>query len=198
MAPFTNQPSSHVFDSDELKANMDNILRFLEISRQIESFFISKRAIFADQKPELILAEEISDLKAEINKKEALLNKYYEKLNKWTAIVNDISSGKPVSTNLPPNTMIPMRMNQSMNNIPNLSQMNVQVGVNSNVNSQMMHGANPMMAQIRPQNSPIVSNTMNPQMQFNNQANANHGGLQGPLAFLERTTSNIGLLDTRR
>lgn len=49
-----------------------------------------------------------------------------------------------------------------------------------------------------------MSQQMPPQMQgFNNmpggsQANPNVGGLQGPLAYLERTTSNIGMLDNRR
>ena len=188
MAPFTNQPSSHVFDNDELKANMDNILRFLEISRQVESSFISKRAILASQKPELILEEEINDLKSEINKKEVLLTKYYEKLNKWISIVNDASSGKPINTSLisGPMMQMPLRMNQ--------------------MKGPLLHGPNPMMQnQIRSQNSLMLPNSINPQMpmanashqmQFNpvsNQSSSNHGGLQGPLAYLELTTSNIGL-----
>jgi len=204
LAPFTNPPSSHVFDNDELKANMDNVTRFLDISRQLESFFLQKRAILADQRPEMVLSEEISELKMEITKKDALLNKYHDKLNKWTSMVNDASAGKPI--NLPPNpAMMPMRMNQPMGNMGNLNQMKMQVAPNSNVNPSMMHPSNPMInVQIRPQ-AQMIGSPMNPQigapnaqMQFNPINNQSNQGLQGPLAYLERTTSNIGMLDNRR
>lgn len=64
-------------------------MQFLDTSRQLESFFIQKRAILIDQKPELILVEEINELKNEINRKDVLLTKYYDRLDKWTATLNE-------------------------------------------------------------------------------------------------------------
>ena len=195
-APFTNPTSSHVFDNDELKAFNDNIQRFLELSRQIESYFINKRAVLATLKPELILTEEINDLKAEITRKDFLLNKYNEKLNKWTSIINDTSNGKihnPANIPMVPTQQMmqgPMRMGQPMQN---MNKMKMQPG--TNINSSMMHSGSPMMNQIRQQGSSMVSSQIPPSM---GPVNPNHGGLHGPLAFLERTTCNIGMNESRR
>ena len=236
LAPYIYPTSSHIFDDDELKANAENITRFLEVSRQIENDFIMKRAILADQRPELILSEEIAELKSEIQRKDHLLSKYYEKLSKWTAVVNDTCSGKLPNPNAGhttattmsggggPSSAMQMQMppNMRMNpggppgppppNMgghpggplgPQMKPMPGQAG-GGNVNSPMgghshavgspMMGQPPTPQQIRPQGSPMVGQQMPPQMG----GNPNVGGLQGPLAYLERTTSNIGMLDSRR
>ena len=109
MAPITNPISSHVLDNDELKANVDNIQRFLDISQQIESFFIRKRAILSEQKPEITLNEEINELKLEINRKDVLLNNYYEKLNMWSNMVNEALTGKIMHPNIGNNNMMMTR-----------------------------------------------------------------------------------------
>lgn len=179
---------------------MDNIQRFLEISKQIESFFIHKRAILSDQKPELTLTEEIRELKAEIHRKDLLLMKYHQKLNKWTSIVNEFSSDK--SSAQPNMASVPnvpdMRINQP-GNIPQPNQLKTQL------NSQMV--PNSMMNSIRTPNPSMMPSPMNmnqsgahqiPYNSNNNQPPQNHHGLQGPLAYLERTTAHIGINDNRR
>ena len=83
MAPLINQTSSFVFGINESKANMDNIFRFVEISRQATNSFISKYAIWLNsEESESILAEEISKLKFEIEKKEKLLAAIEARLEK--------------------------------------------------------------------------------------------------------------------
>lgn len=201
-----------MFDNDELKANADNITRFLDISRQIESFFIQKRAILVDQRPELILTEEINELKVEIQRKDTLLDKATQKLHTWTGIINDAANGKAPNNNVlslnPMMPMQPLRLGQPLANM-NQMKVSVQSNVNSPIAQTLQHAPSPLMnapspmSQIRQQNPSMVGSPMNPQMsmQFNTmptQGSQNVGGLQGPLAYLERTTSNIGILDNRR
>lgn len=179
---------------------MDNVQRFIELSRQIESFFIHKRAILTDQKPELMLTEEINELKNEIYRKDVLLKKYQQNLNRWTSIVNDLASDMPnpsMHGNMPPNQMPNnMAMNQPPNMPPQLKpQMNHQMMAQMN---QMRHPNPAMMGS--PMNSQIqMGQPGSHQMPFNamNSPNPNHIGL-GPLAHLERTTAHIGINDNRR
>lgn len=183
MAPITNPISSHVLDHDELKANLDNIQRFLDISQKIECFFIRKRAIFSDQKPEFALSEEINELKSEIARKDNLLNNYHEKLNNWSNIVNDALSGRLVdSTNqMVPPQRTPVRM------------------PGTNITSPMnpSHMQHPM---IRSQSVgspvPMVGSGQHP---FNPMANSmQNSAAQTPLAYLEQTMQHIGMNDNRR
>ncbi|XP_027202397.1 mediator complex subunit 28 [Dermatophagoides pteronyssinus] len=219
LAPITNPLSSHVLDNDELKANVDNIQRFLDISQQIESFFIRKRAILSEQKPEITLNEEINELKSEINRKDILLNNYYEKLNMWSNMVNEALTGKTMHPN---NMMIAENVNPTM--MPGQQQPpppSMRMGPSGMpvstmpMNAGMQHVPNPLM---RSQQSAVgggapsgmmLSNVPPPQM-----ASANHPAHpqsstgvynpmqypsnQNPLANLERTTAHIGMNDNRR
>lgn len=219
LAPITNPLSSHVLDNDELKANVDNIQRFLDISQQIESFFIRKRAILSEQKPEITLNEEINELKSEINRKDILLNNYYEKLNMWSNMVNEALTGKTMHPN---NMMIAENVNPTMmpgqqQPPPPLMRMGPSGMPVSTMpmNAGMQHVPNPLM---RSQQSAVgggapsgmmLSNVPPPQM-----ASANHPAHpqsstgvynpmqypsnQNPLANLERTTAHIGMNDNRR
>ncbi|XP_046911862.2 mediator complex subunit 28 [Dermatophagoides farinae] len=218
MAPITNPISSHVLDNDELKANVDNIQRFLDISQQIESFFIRKRAILSEQKPEITLNEEINELKLEINRKDVLLNNYYEKLNMWSNMVNEALTGKIMHPNIGNNNMmmtetvnkiipgqqqppppmrlgptamsIPMPMNpNSMQNVPSPLIRSQQSGAGSAGTSGMMLSNVPQMG---PNTSHLQSSSggvYNPMQYASN---------QNPLANLERTTAHIGMNDNRR
>lgn len=184
MAPITNPISSHVLDHDELKANLDNIQRFLDISQQIESFFIRKRAIFSDQKPEFALNEEINELKSEIARKDNLLNNYHEKLNNWSNIVNDALAGKHLMDNT--NQMVPPQ--RATVRLPG-----------SNITSPMNpnHMQHPM---IRTQGvgSPVPM-VGSGQHSFNPMTNTmQNSPAQTPLAYLEQTMAHIGMNDNRR
>ncbi|UXI20186.1 TWiK family of potassium channels protein 18-like [Sarcoptes scabiei] len=209
LAPITNPISSHVLDEDELKANLDNIQRFIELSQQIESFFIRKRTNLIDKKPELTLAEEIAELKHEIVRKDNLLNHYHEKLNIWSNIVNDALSGKypnhnqidgnagnqMVATNQPlghtglrlqtgSNNQIMSPINT--NHIPHVPSPLMR----SQSSSGMVASPAPIMNQPSPHQPPQSPNVYNPSI--------NQPQTPNPLAYLERTTAHIGMNDSRR
>lgn len=198
-------------DNDELKANVDNIQRFLDISQQIESFFIRKRAVLSEQKPEITLSEEINELKLEINRKDVLLTNYYEKLNMWSNMVNEALTGK---TNMHPNVnnnMMGENVNQMMpgqqQQQPPMCMGPSGMIVPSPMNPVMQHVPSPLMRsqQNAGASGMMLSNV--PQMATNHPPHPQPTGVynplqyssnQNPLANLERTTAHIGMNDSRR
>lgn len=93
----TSQEHFNVHDSDETKEGVENsVQRFLESARQMEAFFLNKRLVLSVAKPENVLSEEIVELKAELERKDALLEKHYERLPKWQNLLR--------ATTLPPTT----------------------------------------------------------------------------------------------
>lgn len=55
----------------------------------MESFFIQKRFLLTALKPELMLKEENSDLRYEINRKDELIKKHYERIEFWKNMLAD-------------------------------------------------------------------------------------------------------------
>lgn len=64
-------------------------LKFIDLAQQMEAFFLQKRFLLSALKPELLLKEENHDLKFEINRKEELIKKHYDKIDKWKALLNE-------------------------------------------------------------------------------------------------------------
>lgn len=58
-------------------------IKFVDLARQMEAFFIQKRFLLSALKPELVLKEENYDLKYEISRKEDLIQRHYEKIESW-------------------------------------------------------------------------------------------------------------------
>src|SRR5258708_2928642 len=68
----------------------------------MEDFFLQKRLLLSIQKPEQIILDDINDLKAEITRKDQVLQKYYEKLNYWQGILSEtVASGLPGPRQVP-------------------------------------------------------------------------------------------------
>lgn len=58
MAPLTKEDNFNAVNQEELRTNAEvNGLRFLDLARQMEAFFLQKRYLLSVQKPELILLE---------------------------------------------------------------------------------------------------------------------------------------------
>lgn len=64
-------------------------MKFIDLARQMEAFFLQKRFLLSALKPELILKEENGDLKNEITRKEELIRKHYEKIDEWKGLLQD-------------------------------------------------------------------------------------------------------------
>lgn len=66
------------------------INRFMDVARQMEAFFLQKRFQVSTLKPDQLLKDENQDLRIEIQRKEALLNKHYSRLEEWKACLSDM------------------------------------------------------------------------------------------------------------
>lgn len=174
-------------DVSEIKQEVDHAtLRFIDLARQMESFFLQKRFILANMRPDLLLKEEITDLRQEIQRKDELIKRHFEKIDQWKALLHD----QPAPTSFP--KMIPAEARPMGGPMqppaPHMS-----------AASSPLHGPGP-------QNPPHVMMQMAPQPNQQQQMYMQQAGMrpnfpQGPLAYLEKTTNNIdmvGLGDVRR
>lgn len=74
--------------------------RFIDVARQMEAFFLQKRFLVSTLKPDQLIKDENQDLRIEISRKEALLNKHYSRLEEWKACLSDIQQN-PAMLNRP-------------------------------------------------------------------------------------------------
>ena len=243
MSSLTNPNNSNIHDTDEINTSVElTIQRFLDAARQLECFFLQKRLILSVEKPELLLAEDCTELRNEILRKDQVLQKYYEKLQIWQGILNDTGTVPPNLQRQPSllgqQNVVPPTPQQTQPTIAGTPTMPMRHQTPVTGQSHMIPG--PVQSQIPPQIPPAgmpinqghipgsgmmpmqsgmhpppqslpqtpqpgpTANIINPMaqsqmpQQFIPQQQQHAGGLQGPLAFLERTTSNIGLPDSRR
>ena len=227
-----NSGSGQVHDSDELRTSVDLcVQRFMDSARQLEAFFLKKRLLASNQRPELIILDDLTEIRAEILRKEQILARLSEKIENWNAVLSDplsvpmangASAGiSPMNVNVGSPAMAARAQMMSAGGGPLLppSQVPGQPGGphSPHPSMQAMHVRPPpqqqqqsMMAdvQMMPQMHPAnigqyggqpqqagPSGHLQQQQHLPPQSSSN---LQGPLAYLERTTSNIGMPDGRR
>lgn len=65
-------------------------IKFVDLARQMEAFFIQKRFLLSALKPELVLKEENFDLKYEMTRKDDLIRRHYEKIEQWKNLLTDL------------------------------------------------------------------------------------------------------------
>ena len=65
------------------------VSHFTDLARQLETFFLQKRFMIYNHKPEMILREDTTELKAELVRKDGLIRKHYDKLSKWKEMLAD-------------------------------------------------------------------------------------------------------------
>lgn len=65
-----------VVDKDEITLDVDQTtIKFVDLARQMEAFFIQKRFLLSAMKPELVLKEENFDLRYEMSRKDDLIRR---------------------------------------------------------------------------------------------------------------------------
>ncbi|XP_068157689.1 mediator of RNA polymerase II transcription subunit 28 isoform X1 [Drosophila tropicalis] len=67
--------------------------RFIDVARRMEAFFLQKRFLVSTLKPHMLIKDENQDLHHEIQRKDALLQKHYNRLEEWKACLSDIQQG---------------------------------------------------------------------------------------------------------
>ncbi|EDS36870.1 mediator complex [Culex quinquefasciatus] len=86
----TKEESATGIDKDEIKLEVDQTtLKFIDLARQMEAFFLQKRFLLSALKPDLLLKEENFDLRQEIARKDELIRKHYEKIESWKNLLSD-------------------------------------------------------------------------------------------------------------
>lgn len=91
------------YDDDVIKLEVEQTtMNFINLARQIEVFFLQKRFLLSTLKPELLLIEENYDLKHELQRKEELIKKHYDKIEYWKKILSDQPAKPTMPANVPP------------------------------------------------------------------------------------------------
>ncbi|CAH1783040.1 unnamed protein product [Owenia fusiformis] len=182
----TSQEHFNINDSEEVKVGVEQCLqKFLENARQTESWFLQRRLILSHNKPELIVKEEIQDLKAELIRKEQLIAKHHDKLQQWQSMLRQ---QVPVMQQSNPQMHHHMQQQQLQQ-----QQKHLQSPQRPLVAQQMNQ---PMVRMPTPQqHASLPSTPTNPHIPVGQQS---FTGMPGPLAYLEQTTSNIGIGEQRR
>nr|XP_053644494.1 mediator of RNA polymerase II transcription subunit 28-like isoform X2 [Cherax quadricarinatus] len=233
MAPLTKEDSFNAVNQEELRTNAESSgQRFLDLARQMEAFFLQKRYLLSIQKPELILLEDIIEMRNELARKDELLKKHADKLNEWQGLLSSMQTrlgtspsigprppGPPGST-LHPGMMATQTSSHNAVPMPGLSPVGGGMGpspmgptgqpIQHNMSnpgmgmaqSSMMQmgggggsmGPGPGMGGIGGMNQGGYQGVGGGTMysgSIGQQHQGAPGGLQGPLAYLEKTTTNI-------
>uniref|UniRef100_A0A8D8RIQ8 Mediator of RNA polymerase II transcription subunit 28 n=1 Tax=Cacopsylla melanoneura TaxID=428564 RepID=A0A8D8RIQ8_9HEMI len=109
---------STTLEKDEIKLEIDQAtLKFLDLARQMEAFFLQKRFLLSALKPELIVKEDIVDLRHDLARKEELIKRHYDKIAVWQNLLSDLQgwakspahqgSTSSASGTTPPNSSTP-------------------------------------------------------------------------------------------
>ncbi|KAK9301666.1 hypothetical protein QLX08_006083 [Tetragonisca angustula] len=222
-------------DKEEARSEVEQVtLRFIDLARQMEAFFLQKRFLLSALKPELVVKEDINDLRVELARKEDLIKRHYDKITVWQNLLADLQGWAkspaqgPAPNGLPNGTqsgqnqqsangggnatmqqqqqiLHQQQMQQQQQQLQHLQQHQMQ--------QQQLHQQQVQQGSGAPPTSGLqgVGVSVGQQGMFMTQggvgvtgtrggfpvAGVGSSALQGPLAFLEKTTSNIGMPERR-
>ncbi|XP_008825083.1 mediator of RNA polymerase II transcription subunit 28 [Nannospalax galili] len=104
-------------DQEEIRTGVDQcIQKFLDIARQTECFFLQKRLQLSVQKPEQVIKEDVLELRSELQRKDALVQKHLTKLRHWQQVLEDINVQHKKPTEIPQGSLA--YLEQASANIP--------------------------------------------------------------------------------
>lgn len=123
MNVLTKEEAVLTSDKDEIVVEVEQtLLRFIDLARQMEAFFLQKRFLLSALKPEMNVKEDISELRLELARKEELLKRHYEKIAVWQNLLADLQSyskspaqSTPTSSSVPPSPIANIPGNQTPN-----------------------------------------------------------------------------------
>ncbi|XP_045781380.1 lysine-specific demethylase 4A-like [Maniola jurtina] len=195
----TKQEASPCVEKEEVKVEVE---RFIDLARQMEAFFLQKRFLLSAMKPELLVKEDNNELKCELQRKEELLRRHYDKISQWQNLLADLQTPQPALQQAASPMPTPCGVPQPVQQHPQApkaefsSPLTVQQMAAAAAAQQAAALQQQAMQQQQMQNSLA-------QGMFMAGGRGGYGGaaLQGPLAYLEKTATNIdmvGLGDGRR
>lgn len=225
-------------DKEEARSEVEQVtLRFIDLARQMEAFFLQKRFLLSALKPELVVKEDINDLRLELARKEDLIKRHYDKIAIWQNLLADLQGWAkspaqgPAPNGLPNGTQsgqsqptgngsssstIQQQQQQILQHQQQLQQQQQQLHhlQQHQMQQQQLHQQQVQQGSGAPPTTGLqgVGVSVNQQGMFMTQGGVGVAGaratgfpvggvgssaLQGPLAFLEKTTSNIGMPERR-
>ena len=221
-------------DKEEARSEVEQVtLRFIDLARQMEAFFLQKRFLLSALKPELVVKEDINDLRLELARKEDLIKRHYDKIAVWQNLLADLQgwakspaqgpapnglpngtqSGQSQQTANGGGTATMQQQQQILQHQQQLQQQQLQHLQQHQMQQQQLHQQQVQQGSGAPPTSGLqgVGVSVGQQGMFMAQAGVGVTGaragfpvggvgssaLQGPLAFLEKTTSNIGMPERR-
>uniref|UniRef100_A0A8C2LEN3 Mediator of RNA polymerase II transcription subunit 28 n=1 Tax=Cricetulus griseus TaxID=10029 RepID=A0A8C2LEN3_CRIGR len=92
------------------------IQKFLDIARQTECFYLQKSLQLSFQKPDQVIREEVSELRSELQQKDALVQKHLTKLRHWQQVLEDINVQPKKPAEIPQDSLA--YLEQASANIP--------------------------------------------------------------------------------
>lgn len=102
----TKEEALTSLEKEDISVDVDHtILKLIDLARQLEAFFLQKRFLLSALKPESIVKEDINDLKTELQRKEELVKRHYEKIAAWQTLLADLQTqswGKSPAQNAQP------------------------------------------------------------------------------------------------
>lgn len=152
----TKEEAVPTTDKEEIKVEVEQTtLRFIDLARQMEAFFLQKRFLLSALKPEMVVKEDISELRLELARKEELLKRHYDKIAVWQNLLADLKvynrsplqgsntpSIAPAGTNIPAQaSMGPIPGNQTPNSMMGIgpSSMQQQHQLQQHMQQQQLH-----------------------------------------------------------
>lgn len=128
----TKEEAVPISEKDEIKVEVEQTtLRFIDLARQMEAFFLQKRFLLSALKPEMNVKEDTIDLRLELARKEELLKRHSEKIAVWQNLLADLQSYSkspaqgnvtPGGGSIPPSPLPNIPGNQTPNQImPSMS-----------------------------------------------------------------------------
>lgn len=76
---------------DDVRVEVEQTtLRFIDLARQMEAFFLQKRFLLSALKPEMVVKEDINELRLELARKDELLKRHYDKIAVWQNLLADL------------------------------------------------------------------------------------------------------------
>ncbi|XP_057379589.1 mediator of RNA polymerase II transcription subunit 28-like [Daphnia carinata] len=94
---------SHTQDNkEELRTDAEqNVAKFIEVAKQLETFFLQRRMQISVLKPEQLVKEDCTELKQELARKDELIKKHHEKISIWLNMLGEPQPG-PVAASATP------------------------------------------------------------------------------------------------
>ncbi|KAI5640818.1 2-oxoacid dehydrogenases acyltransferase (catalytic domain) domain-containing protein [Phthorimaea operculella] len=190
----TKQEPSPNAEKEEVKAEVE---RFIDLARQMEAFFLQKRFLLSAMKPELLVKEDNNELKCELQRKEELLRRHYDKIGQWQNLLADLQ-GHTVRLTLAIATLCTTSASSPQQQCmiqQQCVQQNLQVRLTLAIATLCTTSASSPQQQCMIQQQCVQQNL---QMQsslaqgmFLAGGRGYSAALQGPLAYLEKTATNI-------